>query len=164
MKKWNNKRGFTFIEVFLSITLFSIIMGAFLTHFLFFVKTCSKDTKILGITQELRCASNYIENTIRMCNYKKIIYNDKQKRFTGEDRNANKVYIDLSGKIQYEQNTLIYFYEDKRELRINKRGEHNILVEHIKEITVSEIIENKLIEIEVFGDQEKSVKTTIKIN
>ncbi|QXM06009.1 PilW family protein [Crassaminicella indica] len=164
MKKYNNQEGFTLIEAFVAFTLISIIMTAFISYFLFCVKSCSRQIEILNTKENIRCALTYIERSIKICNQQKISYHDALKRFEGENQKGHKIYIDLSGKKQYKNHTLIYFYRNKGQLRTNKNGEHNILLDGIKDIIVTEIIKNKLIEIEVLGNYNKSVKARLKIN
>ncbi|QZY56974.1 PilW family protein [Crassaminicella profunda] len=164
MKKYNNQKGFTFIEVFVSTALFSIIMVVFMSYFLFCIKNCNNQIERLNTKENLRYALTYIERSIKICNQKNITYNEIIKRFEGKDQENYKAFIDLSGKIQYENHVLIYFYKNKGQLRTNKNYEHNVLVEGIKKIDVTEVIKNKLIEIEIFGNVGESVKARFKIN
>lgn len=161
MRKQN---GFTLIEVLISLSLFSIISIGILSYYSFNITNCHYQIEILTDQQNIRYALNYIENTIRRCNQKKIIYHADRKTLELEDDIGKTVWIDLSGNNPHNKNILIYYYKDKGQLRSNTNGEHNVLVDCIKEITVKELIKEKLIEIEVFSDNiNSSVKGCFKI-
>jgi prepilin-type N-terminal cleavage/methylation domain-containing protein len=164
LKKYNNQRGFTLVEISISIVLFSIIMTAFMSYFIFCVKNCTKQLEVLDDKENLRQALDYIERSIKFCNQEKFIYDETSKTLMGEDLEKNKVLIDLSGKINYEDHVLIYFYKHKKQLRRSINGEHNVLLGEIEDIHVTEIIKNKLLEIEISTENGLSGKTRLKIN
>lgn len=164
MKKYNNQKGFTLLEIFISITLFAMIMTTFMSYFVFCVKNCTKQISLLEHKENLRQALGYIERSIQFCNQEKFTFDEASKTFIGEDLKKNKVFIDLSGNINYEDHVLIYFYKNKKQLRRNLNGEHNILLKGIADIYIREIIKNRLLEIEVFGKNGLSAKTRLKIN
>lgn len=164
MKKYNNQKGFTLIEIFISITLFAILMTTLMSYFVFCVKNCTKQIALLERKENLRQALGYIERSIQFSNQEKFIYDEASKTFIGEDLKKNKVVIDLSGKINCKDHVLLYFYKNRKQLRKNINGEHNILLEGITDIYVREIIKNSLFEIEVIGKNRLSAKTRLKIN
>ncbi|WP_246579310.1 hypothetical protein [Alkaliphilus flagellatus] len=89
------------------------------------------------------------------CNQKSIIYYGEEKIFQGRDYNNKIAWIDLSGEISRKQNTLINFYKDKNEIRVNKNNENNVLSNNIKNVIVNELVEGKLVEIEVITNKSR---------
>ncbi|WP_168198273.1 PilW family protein [Crassaminicella thermophila] len=159
------KKGVTLIEVMISITLFSIIMISLTTYFLGIINNCNSQMEILKMKQNVRFALNQIDKILRECNQQEIIYYDNMKKFELKNNKDDTVFVDLSGIQQNKFNTILYFNKDKRQLRINKKGEHNVLIDYIKDISIKEIIDNKLIEIEVFSDKiDYSVKMRLNLS
>lgn len=97
-------------------------------------------------------------------NQKSIIYHNKDNIFEGKDYNNKTAWIDLSGRLSRKQNTLINFYKDKGEIRVNKNNENNVLSKNIKEVIVNELIEGELVEIEIITYKSGySSKTKLKL-
>lgn len=163
MKKYNNK-GFSLLEIILSMTLFSSILMTFIPFAISNIGMQQQLEDTLILQQNARFALNYIEKRIRECDKQQITYHSQQKLVEGKNETYDTLWIDLSGKKRTTPNTLLYFYRSKGELRVNKNGENNILVEGIKDIIVTEIIEGELLEIEVFSNViDYSVKTRLKL-
>ncbi|WP_053957114.1 prepilin-type N-terminal cleavage/methylation domain-containing protein [Inediibacterium massiliense] len=151
MKYIKNDRGFTLIEALLSLTLFSIIIGSFTYFFLFQLKNCNQQLKILNDQQNVHEALWIIQSNLRECNQQQIIYDSQKKVFEIKSRENKIGVIDLSGHKINSRHTLLYFHKSKEELRSNKDHENNVFIENIKKVSVYEIIPKKLVKIEVFG-------------
>lgn len=121
------------------------------------------DNRLL-IQQNTRLALHYIEKCIQECNQQMVSYFPHDKTIVSKNYLNEKIYIDLSGRKRNDKNTLLYFNRDTGELRVNKNGEHNVLCILISDIKIIEIIEGKLLQIQVVGDNNSySVTTTIKL-
>ncbi|AOY77055.1 PilW family protein [Clostridium formicaceticum] len=164
MKIFHSNRGITLVEVLLAMTLFAIILMSLITILTQYISYYRDYHERLAIKQSTRLALNYIEKRIRECNHQQMIYHAESQTIEGQNSMQERVWVDLSGQIRYEENTLLYFNRTTGELRVNKNKEHNVLVRNIKEIIIREIIEGRLIEIEVIAaGLDYSVKTSIRL-
>lgn len=152
MRGYNNK-GFSLLEVILAMTLFSSVLMIFIPFATRSLAMQEELEKKLTLQQNTRFALNYIEKRIRECDKQQILYNSHEKLIKSKNGTYDILWIDLSGNKRTAPNTLLYFYRSKGELRVNKNGENNVLVEDIEDIMVTEIIEGELLEIEVFAKQ-----------
>ncbi|MCC5911459.1 MAG: prepilin-type N-terminal cleavage/methylation domain-containing protein [Clostridiaceae bacterium] len=161
---FKNKEGLTLIEVIVSIALLVIIMAILSNFFVSNISYCKDINETLEVKQNAHLALNYIKKRIRELNRSEIQYFSDEQIFKGKDSRGESSWIDLSGKITYKRNTLLYFYKTTGELRVNKAGEHNVLTDHITNIVITELVEGELVEIEVFADTiNYSTKTKLKI-
>lgn len=114
---------------------------------------------------DVHIASKYIEKSLREFNQENIIFDSDNSIFQGKDYSDKDAWVYLSGKKSFKTNTLIYFYDATKEIRVNKNNENNVLCGNIDNVTVNELIEGKLIEIEVTAYKtEYSVKTRLNLN
>ncbi|MBB6216611.1 prepilin-type N-terminal cleavage/methylation domain-containing protein [Anaerosolibacter carboniphilus] len=159
-----SQKGFTLIETILSLTLLSIIilaLGMFLSNS---IRQHIKLIEIAEAQRKSRLALNYIEKRMMECNQLQFTFDPKTNTFTSKDYQNNEVWIDLSGNKRFTNNTLIYFYKVLGELRVNKKGEHNVLIDGIKDIKIIEILPGKLIEIEIHAENlNHSIKSRMNI-
>lgn len=127
-------------------------------------KTYKGQTELLESKYDAKIVLKYIEKRLMECNQRSIIYYEEEKIFKGKDYNNITALIDLSGNLSKERNTLINFYKDRNEIRVNKNYENNILSNNIKDVIVNEIVEGKLIEIEVVTNKpDYSSKTKLNL-
>ncbi|QUH21668.1 prepilin-type N-terminal cleavage/methylation domain-containing protein [Alkaliphilus sp. B6464] len=152
-KKQEN--GYILIELIVSISLISIILISISMLFYFTFNTYKTHTEFLEAKNDAQIVLKYIEKRLMECNQKSIIYYGEEKIFQGRDYNNKIAWIDLSGKVSRKQNTLINFYKDKNEIRVNKNNENNVLSNNIKNVIVNELVEGKLVEIEVITSKSK---------
>lgn len=163
VQRYNN-RGFTLLETILSMTLFSSVLIVFIPFATRSITMQQELENTLNLQHNTRFALNYIEKRIRECDKQQITYYPDKKSIEGKNDTYNKLWIDLSGNKRMTRNTLLYFYRSRGELRVNKNGENNVLVDGIKDIAVTEIVEGELLEIEVFASRiDYSVKTRLKL-
>lgn len=110
-------------------------------------------------------ALKYIEKGLRELNQEDIIFDSNKNIFQSKNCNNENVWVDLSGKKSLKKNSLIYFYRITKEIRVNKNNENNVLCGNIDNVTVNELIEGQLIEIEVIADKiEYSDKIKLNLN
>ncbi|AKL95283.1 hypothetical protein CACET_c18350 [Clostridium aceticum] len=164
MKIFCSNQGITLLETILAMTLFAMIMMGLIIILMQNINYCREYQEILATKQNIRLTLNYIEKRIRECNHQEIIYHAETQTIEGKNNLKEEVWIDLSGNIRYDKNTLLYFNRARGELRVNKNKEHNVLAIGIGDIIAREIIEGSLIEIEVIGaDMDYSVKTKLRL-
>jgi len=163
-KRYHNQQGLTLIETLIAMTLSSIILMIAINQLNLALKSYTTQRNTLKAQRNMQFAMNYIEKRIRELDQNEIIYHGEIQTIEGKDYKQAKAWIDLSGNTRSSLNTLIYFYRDRGELRVNKNRENNVLVEEIKEVTVREITEGALIEILIYGEGiETPIKSTIKL-
>ncbi|SDK51835.1 PilW family protein [Natronincola ferrireducens] len=161
----HDNRGVTLIEIVVSITLISIVMMALTTIFIYSIGSYSRQVDEIAAKQKVQFALNYIEKRIRECDQYQITYHSNNQTIEGRDFEGKKVWIDLSGRRRNSFNTLLYFYRDRGELRVNKKNENNVLVDGIRDILVREIVEGELLEIEVIAHKiDYSVKLRLSLD
>ncbi|SES71240.1 hypothetical protein SAMN05660297_00349 [Natronincola peptidivorans] len=164
MKCRRNNKGLSLIEVILSMSIFCCILLGLISFMMQNITIQHHLVKSLTPQQNTRFALNYIEKRIRECNQQSLIYHSTEKLIEGKNHENETIWIDLSGNKRNHYNTLLYYYAEKGELRVNKNGEHNVLIDEIEDILVTEVIENQLLAIEVFAKTiDYSVKTQIKL-
>ena len=130
--------------------------------FSFALNSYGRHTELLQTRHDVHIASRYIEKSLREFNQEGIIFDSDNNIFQGKDYSDKDAWVYLSGKKSVKINTLIYFYDATKEIRVNKNNEHNVLCGNIRNVTVNELIEGKLIEIEVTAYKtEYSVKTRV---
>lgn len=151
----NQEAGFTLIESLVSITLISIILIGIFSVFNFTIRSYKNYIENLEIEHGVNYTLRYIEKRLREFNQENIIFDSEKNLFIGERHNGQKAYIDLSGRVSHRGNTLLYFYRATRQVRVNKNQENNVLVGKIDDIIVRELVEGKLIEIEVIASKIK---------
>lgn len=152
----NRQKGFTLIECIVSIALISIIIINASSVLSFAINSYKHYTETWQVEHNQQLALKYIEKRLKEFNQESIIFDSKNNIFQGTRHNGQIGYVDLSGKISYNKNTMIYFYKTRKEVRVNKNSEHNVLVSNIDDVIVNELIEGKLIEIEVVINKNKN--------
>ncbi len=163
--KSSSEKGFSLIEVIISVAVLGMVLIFISNLFNMNVKYWVSFNKELEIKRNLNITKIFIEKGVRECNQANIIYDDRNKIIKGKNSNGDIVFVNLSGKRIYDYNTLIYFYKDTKEVRINKSGEHNVLAKYIDDIIIKEIIPEQLLEIVIFADQmDYSIKFNLRIN
>lgn len=160
----NQQGGFTLIESMISIVLISIIMvGAFLL----FSSACNNYKHYIDSLQtkhDVDITLKYIEKRLREFNQEDIIFDSKKNIFQGKNYDNKVVWVNLSGEIPQNRNmTLIYFDKSKKKVGVNKNQEHNVLARNIGDIIVNELVEGRLLEIEVISDR-TGYSAKIKLN
>jgi prepilin-type N-terminal cleavage/methylation domain-containing protein len=161
----NRPKGFTLIESIISITLVSIIIILTFSLFSFALNSYKRYTDIRQIKYDVHMALKYIEKGLRELNQEDIIFDSNKNIFQSKNCNNENVWVDLSGKKSLKKNSLIYFYRITKEIRVNKNNENNVLCGNIDNVTVNELIEGQLIEIEVIADKiEYSDKIKLNLN
>lgn len=161
----NRQKGFTLIEAIISIALITIIITAASSLFALAFNGYKRYTDTRQIKYDVHIASKYIEKGLREFNQEDIIFDSDKNIFQSKNCDCDNVWVDLSGKKSLKKNTLIYFYRTTKEIRVNKNGEHNVLCGNIDDVTVNELIEGQLIEIEVIADKiEYSNKIRLNLN
>ena len=157
-------KGFTLIETILALMLFSIIAITFIPISINHMSIYDRLDETLFIQQNARFALNYIEKRIRECNYQKTTYIPQDKTIESENYYGEKIWIDLSGDKRHNSNTMLYFYKEYGQLRVNKNGEHNVLYTLIKDIIPTEIVPGELLQIKVIAEKiDYSITTTIRL-
>jgi len=151
LKKKEN--GYMLVELLVSIFLISIILISSSMIFSFTFNTYKNQISILEEKHDAQIVLKYIEKRLMECNQEAIIYHVNDKIFEGKDYTNKTAWVDLSGKLSRKQNTLVNFYKDKSEIRVNKNNENNVLNNNIKDVIVNELVEGKLIEIEVITNK-----------
>ena len=133
--------------------------------FSFAFNSYRRHTDLWQTKHEVYIASKYIEKSLREFNQEDIIFDSDNNIFQGKDYNDKDAWVYLSGKRSFKTNTLIYFYDATKEIRVNKNNENNVLCGNIGNVTVNELIEGKLIEIEITAYKtDYSVKTRLNLN
>lgn len=112
---------------------------------------------------DVHLASKYIEKRLREFNQEDIIFDSDKNIFQGKNYKNEDTWVDLSGKMSLKKNTMIYFYKPTKEIRVNKNRENNVLCGNIGDVTVNELIEGRLIEIEITA-YTTGYSTKIKLN
>lgn len=128
------------------------------------MKSYSYHTDGLQEEHQVDYTLKYIEKRLREFNQQNIIFDSTQNIFKGKNDIDENAFIDLGGKTSYKKNTMIYFYRSRQEIRVNKNTEHNVLVKQIEDIIVRELVEGKLIEIEVIaagGEYSNKIKLNL---
>jgi len=152
-KSKKKESGYMLVELLVSISLISIILISSSMVLNFTLNTYKNQTNLLETKHDAQIVLKYIEKRLMECNQESIIYHREERTFEGKDYNNKTAWIDLSGKISKRENTLINFYKDKSEIRVNKNKENNVLSNNIKDVIVNEIVEGKLVEIEVITNK-----------
>lgn len=161
----NKQKGFTLIECIVSIALISMIMISISLILSFALNSYGRHTDDWQTKHDVYIASKYIEKSLREFNQEDIIFDGDNNIFQGKDYDNKSAWVYLSGKRPFKTNILIYFYDDTKEIRVNKNNENNVLCGNIGNVTVNELIEGKLIEIEVTAYKTGySVKTRLNLN
>ena len=133
--------------------------------FSFAFNSYRRHTDLWQIKHDVHIASKYIEKSLREFNQEDIIFDSDNNIFRGKNYDNKDIWVYLNGKKSLKTNTPIYFYDATREIRVNKNNEHNVLCGNIDAVIVNELIEGKLIEIEVAAYRtEYSVKTRLNLN
>lgn len=153
------------IECIISVALISIIITGSSLLFSFAFNSYKHYTDTWQIKHDVHTTLKYIEKNLREFNQKNIIFDSNENIFRGKNYNNDDVLIDLSGEISQVKNTLIYFCRAEKQTRVSKNKEHNVLCDNIGDIIINELIEGRLIEIEVIADKiEYSAKTRLNLN
>ncbi|MGB4313205.1 MAG: prepilin-type N-terminal cleavage/methylation domain-containing protein [Natronincolaceae bacterium] len=161
----NRQKGFTLIESIISVALISIITIITSSLFSFAFNSYKRYTDTRQIKYDVYIASKYIEKGLKEFNQEDVIFDSDKNIFQSKNCNNENVWVDLSGKKSLKKNTLIYFYRVTKEIRVNKNNEHNVLCGNIDDVAVNELIEGRLIEIEVIADKiEYSNKIKLNLN
>ena len=161
----NKQEGFTLVECIVSIALISIIMIGISLILSFALNSYGRHIVLWQTKHDVYIASKYIEKSLREFNQEDIIFDSNNNIFQGKDYDNKSAWVYLSGKRSFKTNTLIYFYNDTKEIRVNKNNENNVLCGNIGNVIVNELIEGKLIEIEVIAYKAGySVKTRLNLN
>ncbi len=143
------EKGYILIELILSISFIAIILTSISVLFFSSFKTYEHKTKSLNAKHDAQIVLKYIEKRLKEFNQEDIIYDVENKTFKGKRSDNRIALINLSGKLSMKPNTLINFYKNKNQVRINKNSENNVLSNNIEGINVNEIVKGNLIEIEV---------------
>ncbi|ABR48638.1 hypothetical protein Amet_2485 [Alkaliphilus metalliredigens QYMF] len=163
-KRLHRQEGLTLIEVLIAMTIGSMIVILSISYLNIVVRGYITQQDTLRVERNMRFALNYIEKRIRECDQNQIIYHSDTRTIEGRNYDNQSIWIDLSGNKRSQPNTLIYFYKDTGELRVNKNNENNVLVNMINDIIVNELVEGKLIEIEIFGHgSSHPIKTILRL-
>ncbi|NMA03776.1 MAG: hypothetical protein GX925_03615 [Clostridiales bacterium] len=153
------------IECIISIALISIIIISSSLLFSFALNSYKYYTDTWQIKHDVHITLKYIEKNLREFNQENIIFDSSKNMFQGKNYNNDNVLIDLSGEISQVKNTLIYFCRAEKQTRVSKNREHNVLCDNIGDIIINELIEGRLIEIEVIADKiEYSAKIRLNLN
>ncbi|MGI6426656.1 MAG: prepilin-type N-terminal cleavage/methylation domain-containing protein [Natronincolaceae bacterium] len=161
----DGQNGFTLIESIISIALTSIIIIITSSLFSFTLNSYKRYTDTRQIKYDVHIASKYIEKGLKEFNQEDIIFDSEKNIFQSKNCNNENIWVDLSGKKSLKKNTLIYFYRTTKEIRVNKNNENNVLCGNIYNVVVNELIEGRLIEIEVIADEiEYSNKIKLNLN
>lgn len=165
MKFKDQEAGYILVEYIVSISLISIILISTSILFYFVFSSYKHHTETWETEHDAQIVLKYIEKRLREFNQENIIFDDKKNVFQGKTHENKSVWVDLSGEISNRTNTLIYFYKAKREIRVNKNNEHNVLSSNIKDVIITELVEGKLIEVEVItGGTNYSSKIKLNLN
>lgn len=133
--------------------LISIIITGIFSLFSFVFGSYKHYMDTWQIKHDVHIALKYIEKRLREFNQVDIVFDSDKNIFRGKNYKNESARVDLSGNISYKMNTMVYFYKSKGEIRFNKNNEHNVLADNIKDVTVNELVEGQLIEIEVIPNK-----------
>lgn len=159
----NQDKGFILMENIISIALISIIIISISFLFCFVLNSYKHYIELWQTEHDADITLKYIEKRLREFNQESIIFYSKENIFKGKNYDNKNMWIDLSGKKPLGNNRLIYFYKSKKEIRVNKNNEHNVLTDNIEDVIINELVEGQLIEIEVITNKSNYSKK-IKLN
>lgn len=162
----NRQKGFTLIEVIISIALITIIITATSSLFALATNSYKRYTDTWQVKHDVHTALKYIEKGLKEFNQEDIIFDSDKNIFQSKNCDNKNVFVNLSGKVPRKQDiSLIYFNRPEKRVGVNKNGEYNTLANDIDDIKVNELIEGQLIEIEVVTDKiEYSNKIRLNLN
>ena len=162
MKCIINRKGFTLIELIVSLTLGIVILTVVLNYFSFVYKNIYNKYDHIVHMRNTRFALNYIEKRLRDVDQSTIIYHSNLKAFEGLTSSGVRRWIDLSGYMR--NSAFIYFNRPTRQLRVNMNSENNVLVPFVYDVAVREIGTNNVVEIEVYASEiDYSVKSRFHV-
>lgn len=100
---------------------------------------------------------------MREFNQESIIFDNEKNIFQGKNYDNKTIWVNLSGEESSKNNTLIHFHKPRKEIRVNKNDENNVLTGNIQDVIINELVEGQLIEIEVITNKNK-YSDKIKLN
>lgn len=130
-----NKKGYTLIELVISLGLISILILLTSNWYVQSYKLYTHFSSRLEANQNARLALQVIADNIRKQNAIQLIFNGNGDIILILNE-KNKNIIDLRKEsLAGQPYAYIYFDRKNRELRSNKNGEHSTLVWGVKEVT-----------------------------
>lgn len=170
----NNQRcyekGLTLIEVMISFSLLSLLLMTMATGSVFLQKNSQEQIDRLRHEQNIRHAIIAIEKRIQQSNQQRLAYRSNQSLFVSElyDEKTSQwypVYLQFDGENPKKTNTWLYFHRNSGTLRVNLKGEHNVLISGIGRIETDEVIPGRLVRITIYcRNTDYQAYTDVRLN
>ena len=152
MFNFREEKGFTLIELTITMAILSIIL-VFMSQLLNFnIRLTKTEGKKLEYTQNARIAANLIQGRIRQLDSSSVEYDDGGGGILVKVSNAegSSVVLDTVAKTVNANNSLLWYYNDGSEygeLRDNSSPTNKVLAQYIRGINIARSTNGKYIDI-----------------
>jgi len=142
-----NNKGFTLLELMLVLLLCTLLVSVYIGIVSKVLEYWQEKNEEIRIHENLQYSLHFIEKNLRQLDQQQIEYFPESMQIISNNSLGQTSYMDFSGKMCYMENTYFYYHAGNRQLRINRKNEHNVVSINIDQVRIRELVPGTLVEV-----------------